>query len=98
MGQNPFDHQTATFALPTATVGAMPAKGGSAAAKADEDTADALAELEAGGPWRMADTLSYDDVIAPSELRNRLLDAVRRAPAGRATGAVGPVTRIGHLP
>lgn len=98
MGQNPFDHQTVTLALPTATVGAMPAKGGSTAAKHDDDTAATIAELEASGPWRMADTLSYDDVVAPSELRNRLLDALRRSLAGRAGEAPGPVARIGHLP
>ncbi len=38
MGQNSFDHQTITYAFPTATLGSMPADSGSAAAGYDDDT------------------------------------------------------------
>ena len=98
LGQNPFDHQTVTLALPVNTVGAMPARGAAASAGSDSETADALAEVEAAGPWRLADTLSYDEVVAPEEVRGRLIASLRLAVAGRSTEPVTPVRRIGHLP
>jgi acetyl-CoA carboxylase carboxyltransferase component len=79
MAQNPHSGQTVTLALPDATVGAMPARGGSDAAKVDDATRDQLASAEAGGPWRLAETMGYDEVIHPGELRNALLDALRLA-------------------
>lgn len=98
MGQNPFSGQTITLALPTATLGAMPARGGAGAAKLDSGAADGLAEQESSGPWRFADTLAYDDIVAPDELRARLTAVLRAALAGRATAAPEPRSRIGHLP
>jgi acetyl-CoA carboxylase carboxyltransferase component len=77
MGHNPFSGQTVTLALPGATVGAMPAQGGSDAAHVDDGTRTELAAHEADGPWRQADMLSYDDVVHPGELRNALVDALR---------------------
>jgi acetyl-CoA carboxylase carboxyltransferase component len=79
MAQNPFSGQTVTLALPDAAVGAMPARGASDAAKVDDATRSELAAAEQGGPWRMADTLSYDEVVHPGELRDALLDALRLA-------------------
>lgn len=83
MGQNPFDGQTVTLALPIATVGAMPATGASRATHADDETASTLAGHESAGPYRLADTLSYDEVVAPEELRARLVAALRLALLGR---------------
>ncbi len=83
MGQNPFDGQTVTLALPDATVGAMPARGAADAIAADDPTRARLADLEQGGPWRHADALSYDEVVHPDDLRQVLLDSLRLS-AGRA--------------
>lgn len=79
MGQNPYGHQTVTLALPDATVGAMPARGGADAITADASTRQQLVELEQGGPWRQADTMSYDEVVHPDDLRNALIDSLRLA-------------------
>lgn len=96
LAQNPFDGQVVTLALPVNTVGAMPARGASEASGAGEETAEALSATEASGPWRLADTLSYDEVVAPHEVRPRLVAALRLAVAGRSGPA--PVGRVGHLP
>ncbi|GAA1033120.1 MULTISPECIES: carboxyl transferase domain-containing protein [Amycolatopsis] len=79
MGQNAFDRQTLSLALPGATLGAMPARVGAETSKADAGTSQALAEGEAAGPWRLAGTVTYDDVVHPAELRNRLLSGLRLA-------------------
>ena len=79
MGQNPYGHQTVTLALPDATVGAMPARGGADVIAADDDTRRQLIELEQVGPWRQADTMSYDEVVLPDDLRQALADALRLA-------------------
>jgi acetyl-CoA carboxylase carboxyltransferase component len=92
MAQNPFSGQTFSVAFPDASVGAMPAKGGSDAAKVDDATRDELTAAEFGGPWRMADSLSYDDVLHPGELRNALLDALRLS-QGRRTISPEPTRR-----
>ncbi len=83
MGMNPYDHQTVTLALPDATIGAMPARGGADAIAADDSTRHRLAEIEQGGPWRHADTMSYDEVVLPSDLRQALIDSLRLS-GGRA--------------
>ncbi|HZB72486.1 MAG TPA: carboxyl transferase domain-containing protein [Acidimicrobiales bacterium] len=54
----------------------------------------------AGGPppvYRTADTMGYDDVVDPAELRNALLAALRLASA-RLTGPVEPVASTGVRP
>ena len=79
MGQNGYGHQTVTLALPDATVGAMPARGGADAIAADDDARRALTELEQAGPWRQADTMSYDEVVLPDDLRQALADSLRLA-------------------
>ena len=81
MGQNPYDGQTVTLALPDATVGAMPARGGADAIAADDPTRQRLADLEQGGPWRQADTMSYDEVVLPDDLRQALIDSLRLSSA-----------------
>jgi acetyl-CoA carboxylase carboxyltransferase component len=61
----------------------MPAAGAARAAGSDELIAAELQEQESGGPWRLADTLSYDEVVAPGELRDRLVASLRLALLGR---------------
>lgn len=94
MAMNPFDDQTVTLALPTATLGAMPAAGGGSAAHFNPETQEALHAAEVGGPWRAADTLAFDEIIDPRELRNALLDALaltrHRPPAGPRPGGIRP--------
>lgn len=89
MGQNPYDGQTVSLALPDATVGAMPARGGADVIAADDPTRQRLAELEVGGPWRQADTMSYDEVVLPGDLRQALIDALRLASGRGARSADG---------
>jgi len=97
MAMNPFDDQTLSVAFPGATLGAMPAAGGGAAAKADATEQAALDAQQSGGPYRVASTLGYDEVIDPRELRNVLLAGLRLA-AGRLTSAKQPLARVGYLP
>jgi acetyl-CoA carboxylase carboxyltransferase component len=86
MAMNPFDAQTVTLAFPGARLGAMPAEGGGQAAHLEADTQELLEHAELGGAYSSADTMGYDDVIEPAELRNALLSALllttarRRAP------------------
>ncbi len=76
MAQNPGDKQTLSFSLPGVTMGAMPAASGGRSAKLDAQ-AQAEAEAEqAAGPYKMAHRLVYDDIIDPSELRDRILDGL----------------------
>jgi acetyl-CoA carboxylase carboxyltransferase component len=97
MAMNPFDGQTLTLAFPGATLGAMPAAGGGSAAGADPDTQARLDSREAGGPWGSADTMGYDEVIDPRELRNALLTGLRLA-GGRVAEPPQPVRRLGIHP
>lgn len=97
MAMNPFDAQTASLAFPGVSLGAMPAAGGGSAAKADAGTQAALDANEQGGPWRVASTLGFDDVIDPRDLRDALLRAMELA-AARQQGPFGPVARVGVLP
>ena len=76
MAHNPFDKQTLSISLPGVTMAAMPASSGGPTAKLSaEDQAAAEAE-QASGPYRMAEHLVYDDIIDPTELRNRVLDGL----------------------
>jgi acetyl-CoA carboxylase carboxyltransferase component len=84
MAMNPFDRQTVTLAFPGARLGAMPATGGGAAAGVDGDTQELLDHAELGGAYSSADTMSYDDVIEPRELRDALLAALRLTSARRS--------------
>jgi acetyl-CoA carboxylase carboxyltransferase component len=97
MAMNPFDGQTLALAFPGATLGAMPAEGGGSAAGADAETQRQLDAGEVGGPWSAADTMSYDDVIDPRELRNALLRALRLT-ENRRSQPPEPVRRSGIRP
>ena len=97
MAMNPFDDQTVTLAFPGARLGAMPAAGGAEAAGVDGDTKAVLEHAELGGAYSSADTMSYDEVIAPAELRDALLAALRLSEARRAL-PVRPARHPGGLP
>jgi acetyl-CoA carboxylase carboxyltransferase component len=97
MAMNPFDHQTLSLAFPGATLGAMPARGGGTAAHADPGRQAELDAAERGGPWRIADSLGFDEIIDPRELRNALLDGLALTSARDARPS-GPKLRIGTLP
>jgi methylmalonyl-CoA decarboxylase subunit alpha len=97
MAMNPFDRQTVTLAFPGTRLGAMPATGGGAAAGVDDDTQRLLDHAELGGAYSSADTMSYDEVIEPPELRNALL-AARRLSAGRRSQPPEPARHHGVSP
>jgi acetyl-CoA carboxylase carboxyltransferase component len=73
MAMNPFDNQTLTLAFPGVILGAMPAASGGQAAGLSPDEQAAAEILQAGGPYRPAHRMGYDDVIDPRDLRNALL-------------------------
>ncbi len=97
MGQNAYGGQTVSLAFPGATLGGIPAAVGGATSGADEQTKQALVANEAAGPWRLASSATYDDVIDPRELRNAVIDALRLA-RGRQAEPVAPVAHVGGLP
>jgi acetyl-CoA carboxylase carboxyltransferase component len=55
------------------TLGAMPSASGGASAGLDTDTQAQVDAEQAGGPYRTASSMAFDDVIDPRELRNALL-------------------------
>ncbi len=97
MAMNPFDGQTATLAFPSGRIAAMPASGAGDAVGADASLREQLDASELVGVYGPADGMSYDDVIDPRELRNRLLEALRLA-RSRLAGPAEPVRRTGVRP
>ncbi len=97
MAMNPFDHQTLSLALPGVSLGAMPARGGGAAAKVGDGTQAELDSAESGGPYAIANGMGFDEIIDPRELRNALLRGLELA-SGRDSGPFAPVPRFGALP
>jgi len=97
MAMNPFDGQTLTLAFPGAALGAMPSGGAGAVAGADAGLQQDLDASQIGGPWNIANSLGYDEVIDPRELRNALIGALETA-SGRLSEPPTPVTQRGVLP
>jgi methylmalonyl-CoA decarboxylase subunit alpha len=97
MAMNPFDDQTVSLALPGARLGAMPAAGGADAAGVDSDTRAVLEHAELGGAYSAGDTMSFDEIVAPAQLRDALLDALRLTTARRQL-PVRPLRPAGVLP
>jgi len=97
MGMIPFDGQSAVFAFPGATMGAMGANALSRASGADEDEAARLRTLELEASYRSASSLGFDELIDPREIRNVLLHSLERALSRRQEPAQ-PVSRIGITP
>ncbi len=92
-----FDRQTATYAYPGVTLGAMGAKASGRAMKADEELADQLRRAELDASYRSAQSLGMDELIDPRETRNVLLRALELALSRRQVAAA-PVARIGIMP
>jgi acetyl-CoA carboxylase carboxyltransferase component len=87
-----FDNQSATFAYPGATMGAMSAAALSKASHAAEDVEAKLRKAEVDASFRSASTLGFDDLIHPEETRNALLSALQRGIYARQAAAE-PVSR-----
>ena len=79
MAQNPCDAQSAVYAFPSVTMGAMPAGSGGRSAKLDDEAQAEVERRQEAGPWAMAAAMAYDDVIDPRELRNALLSGLSLA-------------------
>ena len=91
MALQPFDAQTVALALPGARLGPVPGGG---------DPGDSTALLEhgeLGGAYAAADTMRYDEVVEPAELRDALLAALRLT-AARRRSQPQPVVRRGIRP
>jgi hypothetical protein len=87
-----FDNQSATFAYPGATMGAMSAAALSKASHAGEDVEAKLRKAEVEASFRSASHLGFDDLIHPEETRNALLSALQRGIYARQAAAE-PVSR-----
>lgn len=85
MAMNPFDGQTATIALPSVTLGALPAAS-EASAVADPAERARLAAEQAKASVTAGARLAYDDVVDPRELRNALLARLVVAEGRMAAG------------
>ena len=97
MGMITFDGQSAVYAFPGATMGAMSA---SAMSRAEAPTRmrprrSGPARVEAS--CRSAQTFGFDELIDPREIRTVLLHSLERALL-RRQGAAEPVARIGITP
>lgn len=77
MGMNPWDHQAISLALPSVNLGGVPAIGGAEAAKANEQEAQQIQKLQSGA-WVPADSMAFDKVIDPAELRNEVIRVLHR--------------------
>ncbi|MDY6996565.1 MAG: carboxyl transferase domain-containing protein [Actinomycetota bacterium] len=87
-----FDNQSATYAYPGATMGAMSAAALSKASHAAEDLEARLRQAEVDASFRSAGHLGFDDLIHPEETRDALLDGLERALYSRQANAE-PVAR-----
>ena len=97
MAMNPFDDQTITLGFPGATLGAMGAAGAGNAVGADATTRAELERAENESSYRSANSLSFDDLINPRELRNAVLAGLA-ASARRRSSPAEPVARTGITP
>jgi acetyl-CoA carboxylase carboxyltransferase component len=91
MALQPFDAQTVALALPGARLGPVPGGGDPG------DSAALLEHGELGGAYAAADTMRYDEVVEPAELRDALLAALRLT-AARRRSQPQPVVRRGIRP
>ncbi|KKC06790.1 acyl-CoA carboxylase subunit beta [Mycobacterium nebraskense] len=92
-----FDHQSATFAYPGATMGAMSAAALGRATHAGEDITAKLRDAELQASYRSAEHLGFDELIDPRETRDALLSSLLRGLSSRQAAAE-PVSRTVILP
>ena len=77
MGMNPWDNQAISIALPSTSLGGVPAIGGAEAAKASAEEAAHMGEVQSGA-WVPADAMAFDRVVDPAQLRRELIDVLSR--------------------
>lgn len=87
MAMNPFDAQTLTLAFPGISLGGLPAGSGGTAAKLDATGREHLAAAVADSAWSGADTMAYDEIIDPRQMRNALLRGLELAVGRRRQNA-----------
>jgi acetyl-CoA carboxylase carboxyltransferase component len=92
-----YDHQTATFAFPGATLGAMGARASGEAMRADEAQRSALRGAELQASYSAAGRLGFDELIDPRETRDVLLGALGLA-LSRRQATPTPKARYGIPP
>ena len=92
-----FDSQSATFAYPGATMGAMSAAALGRATHAGEDVTAKLREAELQASFRSAEHMGFDELIDPRETRDALLASLKRGLSSRQAAAE-PVTRTVIMP
>lgn len=97
MGMIGFDNQSATFAYPGSTMGAMGAAAMSRARGSDVDEATLLRRMEVEASYRSAQGFGQDELISPLETRDRLLHALERA-LYRRQAAPEPAARVAIMP
>ncbi|TDG13877.1 carboxyl transferase [Seongchinamella unica] len=77
MGMNPWDRQAISIALPSVSLGGVPAIGGAEAAGASSDEQARMLALESGA-WVPADAMAFDKVVDPRQLRAEIIDVLDR--------------------
>jgi len=92
-----FDGQTASYALPGVTLGAMGGRAASQATGAAAAAAAAIHDAEATAVYRSASRLGFDEVVDPHDLRDVLLEAVHRG-LSRRQAAPEPTARTAIAP
>ncbi len=92
-----FDSQSATFAYPGATMGAMSAAALGRATHAAEDVTAKLRDAELQASYRSAESMGFDELIDPRETRDALLGSLLRGLSSRQAAAE-PVSRTVILP
>ena len=92
-----FDDQSATFAYPGATMGAMSAAALSRASHAGEDLTTKLRDAELQASYRSAEHMGFDELIDPHETRDALLACLIRSLSSRQAAAE-PVSRTVIMP
>ncbi|UGT62521.1 acyl-CoA carboxylase subunit beta [Nocardia asteroides] len=92
-----FDNQTAAYAYPGATMGAMSAAALGLASGAEEEVAAQLRDMELLASYHSAEHMGFDELIRPEETRTALLTALRRGIFARQQVAE-PVLRTAIVP
>ena len=77
MGMNPWDRQAISIALPSVSLGGVPAIGGARASGANEDEQARMEALQSGA-WVPADAMAFDKVVDPRSLRAEIIDVLQR--------------------
>lgn len=92
-----FDNQTAAYAYPGATMGAMSAAALGIASGAADEVAAQLRDMELLASYHSAEHMGFDELIRPEETRDALLTALRRGIFARQAAAE-PVLRTAIVP